>query len=335
MSSCNLRSSSFNLPNLALVVIVADVNRVVTNFVNDGALITIGVLALGAVIASRFLQSRFSGSRGAACAALLSLCPIIAVTMLRREGFGLFRLSWSGSGWSWWLHGWGRLAATTVEDTEFVLNVALFVGAGAVWTWCTRQRGWAIALWLLGFSFFIESFQALFGRGAPDVTDLVANTAGTAIGVVCAVVLAGSLGHRLRRPGDVDDGRPRTLRWTRRRWFATVGATVLAVGAGVVGLRLGAAVQQQSLVDELHTAFDRTTKQDLVPYFGENGNLSDFYDRISVYPNDWRWSDGAQTFDARYPVEFFGITNCVFVHWTTDDVSYRTSSGEECTRFNG
>lgn len=335
MSSSNLRSSSFNLPSRVQVAIVADVNRVVTNFVNDGALVTIGVLALGSVIASRFLQPRFGGSRGAACASLVSLCPIIAVTMLRREGFGLLRLSWSGSGWSWWLHGWSQLAASPLDDTEFVLNVALFVGAGAVWTWCTRQHGWAIALWLFGFSFCIESWQALFGRGAPDVKDLVANTAGAAIGVACAVLLAGSLGHRLRRPGDVDDARPQTLRWTRRRWIAIIGGTVVAVGAGLVGLRLGASVQQQTLVDELHTAFDRTTKQDLAPYFGENGNVSDFYDRISVPPNDWRWSDGAPSFDARYPVEFFGITNCVFVHWTTNDVSYRTSSGEECTRFNG
>lgn len=332
------------------MVIVADVSRVVTNFINDGALITIGVLAIGAVVASRFLQSRFGGSRLAAFVALGSLCPIIAVTMMRREGLGLFRLGWFGSNWTWWLHGWSQLATRSVEDTEFALNVVLFIGAGAVWTWCTRQRGWVVVLWLVGLSFFIESFQALFGRGAPDVKDLVANTTGAAIGAGCASVLEGLLGHRLRRPSiqdrsdqdcsdqdgnDQDGGSDQSARWTRRQWIATAGGTVLVVGVGLLGLSVGASLQQRSLVDELHAAFDHTTKQDLALYFGQNGKLSDFYDRVSVHPNDWRWSDAAPTFDARYPVEFFGVTRCVFVHWTTADVTYRTSSGDECSRFNG
>ncbi len=53
-------------------------------------------------------------------------------------------------------------------------------------------------------------------------------------------------------------------------------------GLGIVGVRLGASAQQQSLVDELHAAFADTTKQDLAKYFGANGELGEFNDKASV-----------------------------------------------------
>jgi VanZ like family len=317
------------------VAVIGDASSLVTSLVDDGAVITIAVLVVGALVASSPLRRRFGGSRFAAFASLASLAPVLAVTLFRREGFGTLQLGWSGSRWSWWLHGWGDLAGSSVRDSEFLLNIVLFLGAGALWLWCTRQRWWIVIAWLCALSFSIELFQALFGLGAPDIRDWFANTVGAAIGVGCAALLQGVLGHRLRRPEDPPGERATPVRWTWRRWVA-VGCSALAVAVlGITGVRLGASAQQQSLLDELHAAFDNTTKQDLAEYFGANGGLGEFNGKVSVRSDDWRWSDEEPTFEARYPIEFFGITKCVFVRWTAIDVSYRTSSGAECTRFNG
>ncbi len=321
--------------SVAVVMVIADASSLVTSLVEDGAVVTTAVLVVGAVVASSPLRLRFGGSRFAAFASLASIAPVMAVTLFRREGFGTLELGWFGSRWSWWLHGWGDIAGSSVRDSEFLLNIVLFVGAGALWLWCTRQRWWIVIAWLCALSFSIEFFQALFGRGAPDTRDWLANTVGAAIGVGCAALLQGVLGHRLRRPDDAQGESATPARWTWRRWVAIgCGAATVAV-LGIVGVRLSASAQQQSLVDELHAAFDHTTKQDLAEYFGASGKLGEFNDKVSVRSDDWRWSDEEPTFEARYPVEVFGVTKCVFVRWTGTDVSYRPSSGEECTRFNG
>lgn len=316
-------------------MVIADAGSLVTNLVDDGAVLTIGVLVVGAVVAAGPLRHRFGGSRFAAFASLGSIAPVLAVTLFRRDGFGAVQLGWSGSRWSWWLHGWDDLAVSSVHDSEFLLNIVLYVGAGACWLWCTRRRRWIVVAWLGALSFSIECFQGLFGRGAPDSRDWLANTAGAAIGVGCAALLQGVLGHRLRRPDDAPVEAATHARWTWRRWGAVGCAAGTVAVLGIVGVRLGASAQQQSLLDELRATFANTTKQDLAKYFGDNGELDEFNDKVSVRSDDWRWSDAEPTFEARYPVEFFGITKCVFVRWSGSGVSYRTNSGSECTRFNG
>lgn len=316
-------------------MVIADASSLVTSLVDDGAVVMIAVLVVGAGVASSPLRRRFGGSQFAAFASLASIAPVLAVTLFRREGFGTLQLRWSGSRWSWWLHGWGDVAVSSVRDSEFLLNIVLFVGAGTLWLWCTRQRWWIVIAWLCGLSLSIEFLQAFFGRGAPDSRDWLANTVGAAIGVGCAALLQGVLGHRLRRPDDAGGETAQPARWTWHRWVAFGCGAGTVVVLGIVGVRLGASAQQQSLVEELHATFDNTTKHDLAKYFGANGELGEFNDQVSVRSDDWRWSDEEPTFEARYPVEFFGVTKCVVVRWTGTDVSYRPSSGAECTRLNG
>ena len=75
---------------------------------------------------------------------------------------------------------WGNLINL---DGGSLLNLALFVPAGALLTW-TTHRMWASVVALVVLSLVIEMTQRTWSLGAPDVRDTFANAAGAVVGSV-------------------------------------------------------------------------------------------------------------------------------------------------------
>ncbi|HRE02226.1 MAG TPA: VanZ family protein, partial [Ilumatobacteraceae bacterium] len=96
------------------------------------------------------------------------------------------------SGWRYagihvdWLTDAGLWSRAVRIDSGFVRNVALFVPAGALITWTSRRPIVTVAA-VATLSLLIEITQRTWLLGAPDVSDMIANTAGAAIGTVIAL----------------------------------------------------------------------------------------------------------------------------------------------------
>jgi hypothetical protein len=248
---------------------------------------------------------------------LASVCLIVAVTLLRDgwpRHFSLGGLAhWSSAGYD-------RLSSDPFGSSQFVLNIALFVPAGAAWTWMTRRPG-AVAAGLVGGSLLVESVQALTGLGAPDVADLVANSIGALVGVGAAALVSRARGHRAR-----------LMLSPRRRAIAVVA--VLAFGAAAVTLLfVGADRRQRSVERELRAAFAGTTKTDIDRWNVNNTMLDQVFNAVSVFADGTQYSPGEVK--VRYPASFFGMHRCVFVVWTPTSVRFEHRSGDACTEFIG
>ncbi|MCR2791525.1 VanZ family protein [Microbacterium sp. zg.Y625] len=87
-----------------------------------------------------------------------------------------------------WFAGWQGTAWLTFAVLEFVSNVVLFLPLGLLWVaWTGTRRWWLAALAGLFLSGAIEATQALaLPDRYPDARDLVANTAGAALGAAGA-----------------------------------------------------------------------------------------------------------------------------------------------------
>jgi hypothetical protein len=185
-----------------------------------GAAAALVVLLGASALAARRLRS--PGRSGLAWfAALGSVALVIAVTLLRDgwpTGIELGRLG------EWSRNGWDRLS-TDPLGSQVALNVALFVPAGAAWTWLL-DRPWRVLAGLVAGSFAVELVQAVLGIGAADVADVAANTVGAAVGVGVAVLIR----HASRRPA----GTRRLVGWPV---ITAAGAIVLAAGAGLMRRR--------------------------------------------------------------------------------------------------
>ncbi|MHC5903949.1 VanZ family protein [Streptomyces sp. S6] len=239
-------------------------------------------------------------------AAYVSVGLILSVTLFR-EGELAFSprglLHWSSSGWR-------RVSYDPFSDTEVLLNTALFVPAGLVWTLLTGRPVRVLAA-LSGLSLLIECVQAVTGLGANDVADLLANSAGAVLGVV-----AGKAVRRPRRP--------------KRVMLAAVAGATLLVGS----LFVGANHRQASLERELS---DRFTGTDLATYttWEADDRLYDQVFHAASVLADGARHRGGDDVQVRYPASFFGLSRCVFVEWTRDGATVRRGAGEECAVFMG
>jgi glycopeptide antibiotics resistance protein len=79
---------------------------------------------------------------------------------------------------------------------EVILNVLVFIPLG-LYCGMLGRKAWKAILIGFGVSLAFEAVQYAFAIGAADVTDLISNTAGTAIGVCIYLIL-----HRVCRRTD-------------------------------------------------------------------------------------------------------------------------------------
>ena len=248
-------------------------------------------------------------------AALASICLIVAVTLVR-DGWprqlSFDRLT------DWSTAGFERLRSDPFGSSQFILNIALFVPAGAAWAWMTRRPG-VVAAALVGGSVLIETVQAVTGLGAPDVADLVANSVGAFVGVGAAVLVA-----RVQRR------RPDSTPAPRRR--ALVAAALVGVGAVAIALMfIGADRRQRSIEHELQAVFSGTTKADIDRWNASGTMLEEVFDAVSVFADGTEYA--TDEVKVRYPASFFGLHRCVFVVWTPTSVRFERESGDACTDF--
>ena len=309
--------------------VFASSSRAVSRLVMLGVIPLIAVLVGLAWFVAAPLARRLQRPRWQVLVCLAVTAPIPVVTLMR-DGWPRGFVDDLGLTVSWWLHGWGKVANDLATFSEARLNVVLFVPAGVAWAATTRRYGRTLAALALG-SFVIETVQALFGLGAPDTTDLVANTLGAAFGVGLAVV--GVAVWRRTKWSGLGPAVPRLSRWARVA--IAVGVVVAAVGA-LLFVQWRADVARDDLLAELHHTYDGTTIDDVAPYFfDESKPFEEFMNRNSVRPDSFRYGSDHLLAEIRYPVMYFGFSRCVFVTWTDDAVSFRAADGDVCTRYLG
>jgi hypothetical protein len=295
------------------------VSRDVTSIATSGALAWLLVLLAASALATWWLHRRSERPAALWFAGLASAALIAAVTLFRDgwpQGFDLRRLAdWSGDGWQ-------RLSGDPFGSSQFVLNLVLFVPAGAAWTVFTRHARRVTFVLAVG-SMAIECVQAVAGLGANDVVDLAANTLGAGLGAAAA-----TLGLWVAER--------RQITWTRRRQWAMVA--VAATGFGLVGTAwlAGASHRQSVLLGELRAKFGATTKADVDSWLNDSdGNDAD----LQVFSAIPTRSDGVRTSgtatQVRWPATFFGLHRCVMVVWADQTVSFRRESGAVCTELMG
>ncbi len=313
----------------ASLSLFASASRSISQLVLLGVIPIIAVLVGLAWLLAAPLARRLQRSRWQVFVCLAVTAPIPAVTLLR-EGFpqGFAReLGWM---FSWWLHGWGKVANDLATYSEALLNVVLFVPAGVTWAVTTRRYGRTLAALALG-SFAIETLQALFALGAADTTDLVANTLGAAIGVGLATI-----GVAVWRRTKWSTLGPATPRLSLRARLAVAAAVVTAAVAAVLFVQWRADVAGDDLLAELHRTYNGTSLADMEPLFKDiDGGYQQFLDRNSVRPDSQRLGGTPLRTEVRYSVMTFGFSRCVFVTWTDAGVSFRTDEGDVCTDYLG
>ena len=297
-------------------VVLAGINRDVNSIAATEAIPALIVLIALSLAAAFVLARRPDASRSTLewFAGLSTLALIVAVTMFRGEvdlGFrigGLF--DWPGAG----LH---ALSRDPLGSSQFLLNVALFVPAGAVWTWLTN-RAVRVAGALVAGSFVIECVQAVTGAGVNDLVDIVSNSAGAAIGAgsAAAVVLAAGRNDRT---------------WSPRTRAQVLAGTLVATVILATIWFAGASSRQSSVANALEDRFAGTTRPEIMALIE-----TDFE---AVYSAVETRADGVQYFDdaiaIRYPATFFSLHRCVYVTWTDEAMSLRKASGDDCTQFLG
>ncbi len=183
----------------------------------------------------------------------------------------------------------------------------------------------------------IESVQAVAGLGGADITDVVANTIGAALGVATAAVALNGIdwSRRSQRPPV-----------NARRRGAVAAGIVAVVLAVLVVLLAGADRRQARIHDELQDAFIDTSYYQIAAVLqgdpddpdrlDPDARFSDseqVFSAISVRADGFRYSD--DQIELRWPALFFGFRRCVYVIWTPSAVQFRDLSGAACTDFIG
>lgn len=318
-----------------MIGIASDASRDIASNATASALIALGTLLAAGAAGAWWIDRRSSVRRPLAWfAALASIAGCISLTLGRGGVPRGFRpgdvFAWAGSGWD-------RLAyGDLLGSSQFLLNIALFVPAGLAWTWLTR-RPIQTFLALTGFSMLIESVQAVAGLGGADITDIVANTIGAALGVTAAAIFVCGTDRTKRserQPGD-----------TRRRGAAVAGAAALVLLV-LFGLLAGADRRQAQIHDELENAFVDTSFDEISAALRGDPDDPDrfepgarfvdgeqIFSAISVRADGVRYAD--DRIELRWPARFFGFRRCVYVIWTPSAVQLRDLSGRACTEFIG
>jgi VanZ like protein len=306
------------------------VSRAISVFL-DGRLIVAVVVAVvvAALIAPR-LARRLRLEPAACYVGVLSIAPIVAITLLVRSG-GVSGGTVARS-LTWWTE--SRQSIIDVARTEpgWLLNVILFVPAGLVWTVVIR-RARRVLIALVVLSFLIETLQALFALGASDVTDLIANALGATIGVASGAAIRWRDPSWLPRSFERADPDAAHRSISARRvaaWLIATGA-LFGLCFGLVQVEVNR--KQSNLRDELEAVFDGLTISD-VNRIREPGldGISPFFDLVSVRPNAYRFYDDDRPVEVRYPVDFLGAYRCVFVTFSKGAPVFRDDSGSNCTR---
>ena len=304
---------------------MSDIGGVLTAFVVTGVLpaLLVGLVVSVVVTVVSVRRGRLQRPVWLVVAAVLSVVGILVFTLFRESvliaqevasGASLMLPGWRGLG-DWSPDGWWRATADPLRSTQVLLNIALFVPAGFVWTFLTRRPLRVFAA-LAALSVAIEVIQAVTGLGANDAADIIATLAGAAVGAAGAVIAGWA--------ADAITGeRVGTRRWVRR---ATVVAAAGVCAAVLPGL--GASQRQGSLADQ--------ARQNLA-----GASLADVqrWEREEEMERVWRavpavYSDGfrrdAQTATARYPARFLGRRTCILVTWDSAGVDVQPGAGRVC-----
>lgn len=317
-------------------------SSVISQIANSSLLLWTVLGAIAAAIVAGPLGQRMGTSWLGTFLALASLFEIVVITLAVRQG-ALFERGLGpsldsiplGDRLGWWRDGWELRRVMDPANSEWLLNVVLFVPAGLAWTALTRNAPLTL-VWLVMASFVIETIQSVTGAGAPDTADLVANSIGALAGVLLGVLWIVANGRR-------EGLSPRGV------LVGTVGLVAVVVGLFVT-VQVLADRRIERLERELHTQFDAATRSIIGNDAGgannganngaDNGDpaattFDEFMAMASVRPDSIVYTDDNRVADVRYPIEFFGVHRCVFVRFTPTGTSFRRDGGSECTRFRG
>jgi hypothetical protein len=309
---------------------VGDVGRVFAFFVSTGVLpvLVVGVAASAVTAWVAVRRGWVSAPGWLAFVAMLSVSGILVFTVFR-EATAVVTSIASGEpfmmpGWlalrEWSADGVQRVLADPLGKTTVLLNIALFVPAGFVWTVITR-RPWRVLAALGVMSAGIEVLQGVTGLGAHDVGDIVANVAGALVGVGAAVVLGWTVdvwrGHRVGA----------------RRW-ALRGMLVAAVCAALFVLPgTGASWRQAAVAERAADVFAGTTVADVDRWERDDQVMDRVWKAVtSDLADGWSRDMVSASASARYPVVFLGQRRCVLVVWGPSTVSVHTHTGSICER---
>jgi hypothetical protein len=304
---------------------VSDIGEVLAFFVRTGVLPVLAV-GLGASVVVTVVATRrgwLDAPAWLVFGAVLSVVGVLVFTLFREgvliaqevaSGAPLVMPGWTGlSAWS--PDGWWRAIADPWRSSQVLLNMALFVPAGFLWTFLTRRPLRVLAA-LAGVSVAIEVVQAVTGLGANDLADIIANLAGAALGTSTAVVTGWA--------ADAIAGRTVTT----RRWMLR-GTTVAVVGVCAAVLPgLGATQRQAVLAEEARQGFDGTSLTDI-----HRWERDDELDRVwhgvpSTYSDGF--TVGPESATARYPARFLGQRTCILVTWDSVGLEVQPASGAVC-----
>jgi hypothetical protein len=328
----NLRASSVR--SATLFTIAGDASRDVSSNATASSVIALIVLLGFSAVAGRWVAERRSTTRSSIAwfAAFASIAGIVALTLARHGAPQTFR---PGDAFAWTGSGWDRLSSgDLVGSSQFLLNAALFVPAGAAWTWVSGRAIRSFA-GLVALAMVIESVQGIAGLGAPDITDLAANSIGAAIGVTATVLLVAGLRHtRHSTAPDHPDSRHGAI--------VVVGLVVFAIAA-LTALLVGADRHQARIRVELEQALGNTTYDDVDAVLrGDSERLEagarfsdseQIFSAASVRADGFNYAD--DRIELRWPAIYFGFRRCVYVIWQPGSVEFRNMSGSACTDFIG
>ena len=200
-------------------------------------------------------------------------------------------------------------------DLLWKLNLAIFVPGGVLLTVATRRPS-ASLVGLVALSALVEVAQGLFGLGAPDPGDLLANSLGALLGAALGAVIL----------------RSRSGGWSPRSVTVSMIAVVAFAGSVWIGLTLGANARLDSLTAEVSLAFTGTTSADIAAGLTEAGSSS-LFSRVPTRPDYIGQVGDTEEYGARYSTQFLGFYRCVFVRWDPSGMSLTSGSGTVCTEF--
>ncbi|MDP2290595.1 MAG: VanZ family protein [Actinomycetota bacterium] len=298
------------------VAVIAEVSSDVSAVATSDALVAlIGLLLLSGVLGSAVARRSRRTERGwvAWFGGFASVSLILAVTLCR-DGLPSGRTVGTLDGW--FTETMTSIPESSLGSSQFLLNIVLFVPAGAVWTWLIG-RPLLVLGGLAAFSMVVEAVQAVAHVGSPDVADLLANTVGAGLGVAAAVILRRVVGNR-----------GRTL--SPRSQMIVAGVVVTVAVLSMAGWFVSAARAQEQLARELRDAFEGTHRSSIETWLADDPG-SVFGAAPGHYSTGIRRSD--DRLEIRYPTDFFGLSRCVFVVWSADGVDTRPESGRDCTDF--